>query len=599
MSQLTYLKAALLALPVLVCQGFSGNLEAPARRQVLQPVHEYFNLNEVIAAKRRGELILNGFLNYTHLGSDFGFLGPGDAPCTKCPAVCVCVKTPDRWGGVWHSLNRLARENVPLDLRAVYPPQITAAFQPKIVGVQVVASGTGAMKLEFKTDISGSDVNPNAATWSRSFQLKGNQQPETLSADVSADEIRTAQYLNWVAEPGSAIKVDSLSLRVELPEVDFPTYVFLSSYAKFARCHSEQTGMVRDRAHTPAKTFANVPATGMFALATVAAKQLGIVTEDTARDILTRSSKAIFELPKMRGLLPHFVEQVDGRWAPIQASEYSTIDTALCLMSLRLAANALQDQATANQALALMKGIDMSRLRDADGYVLHGLANDGRPLPSIWRDWGGETALVLMMQRIAAGTSMDPKMDASGRSYRGVGFITELPALFFPQFNTNARAHAGAVDWLAYRQKRLAEQKAYFPKNAPGSVAAEMGLYGLSAGEGTNGIGYLASGVEDPDQRTIYPHYILMSSLVSANPSEVYGLLGKMEARGWLTPWGLVENIGADGKAYLPMIGSLNASFEALSAYHLLMQHRGQDNPLYQVASADPVFQDAIKAVFQ
>jgi hypothetical protein len=126
-----------------------------------------------------------------------------------------------------------------------------------------------------------------------------------------------------------------------------------------------------------------------------------------------------------------------------------------------------------------------------------------------------------------------------------------------------------------------------------------MGLYGLSAGEGANGVGYLASGVDDPDQRTIYPHYILMSALVEVSTSAVYDLLGKMETRGWLTPWGLVENIGADGKAYLPMIGSLNASFEALSSYHLLMQHRKQDNALYQVASADPIFQDAIKAVFQ
>src|SRR5688572_16876440 len=285
MQHTSSLKAALTFFLLLASLGHAVETQKPARRVVLQPVHEYFNINEVIAAKRRGELILNGFLNYTHLGSDFGFLGPGDAPCDKCPAVCVCVKTPGTWGGVWHSLNRLAREHVPLDLRAVYPVQIVPAFQPRIVGVQIVASGTGALKLEFKTDVAGSGVNPDAATWSRAFQLKGDRQAETFSADFSPDEIRTAQYLNWVAEPGAAIKVDSLSLRVELPELDFPTYVFLSSYAKFARCYSEQTGLVRDRAHTPARTFANVPATGMFALATVAAQNLGIVSDDTARTI--------------------------------------------------------------------------------------------------------------------------------------------------------------------------------------------------------------------------------------------------------------------------------------------------------------------------
>ena len=267
-------------------------------------------------------------------------------------------------------------------------------------------------------------------------------------------------------------------------------------------------------------------------------------------------------------------------------------------MSLRIAANALKDEAIADQALALLREVKMENLRDADGYVIHGLRNDGSPLASIWRDWGGETALVLMMQRIAAGPSVTPKMDDSGRSHRGIGFITELPALFFPQFNTNSRAQAGAVEWRAYRERRLAEQKSYFPTHAPGSLAAELGLYGLSAGEGPHGVGYHASGVEDPDQRLIFPHYILMSGMVESSTGAVYDLLEKLESRGWFTPWGLVENISADGKSYLPMIGSLNASFEALSAYHLLMHHRSQDNELYQVAAADPVFQDAIKAVF-
>jgi hypothetical protein len=66
-----------------------------------------------------------------------------------------------------------------------------------------------------------------------------------------------------------------------------------------------------------------------------------------------------------------------------------------------------------------------------------------------------------------------------------------------------------------------------------------------------------------------------------------------------MTPWGLVENIEAEGKNYLPMLGSLNGSFEAIAAYHLLMKHRRQDDALYQAAEADPILQDAIKAVFE
>jgi hypothetical protein len=119
-----------------------------------------------------------------------------------------------------------------------------------------------------------------------------------------------------------------------------------------------------------------------------------------------------------------------------------------------------------------------------------------------------------MMQRIAAGPTVTPRMNENGRSFRGIGFIAELPALFMPQFNTNARANAGRVDWRAYRLQRLAEQKSYFPTHAPGSMVAKLGLFGLSAGEGMNGIGYHVGGVEDAGQHLIFPHYILMSSLL-------------------------------------------------------------------------------------
>jgi hypothetical protein len=204
-----------------------------------------------------------------------------------------------------------------------------------------------------------------------------------------------------------------------------------------------------------------------------------------------------------------------------------------------------------------------------------------------------------MMQRIAAGTTATPRMSENGRSFRGIGFIAELPALFMSQFNTNARASAGLVDWRAYRTTRLAEQKAYFPTRAPESIAAKLGLFGLSAGEGLNGIGYHVGGVENDGERLIFPHYILMSSLMEPDINTTYDLLKKLEAHGWLTPWGLVENIEANGDNYLPMIGSLNASFEAIAAYHLLMKYRSQDDVLYQAADADPVLQDAIKAVFQ
>jgi hypothetical protein len=54
--------------------------------------------------------------------------------------------------------------------------------------------------------------------------------------------------------------------------------------------------------------------------------------------------------------------------------EYSTIDTALCLTALRLAADVLHDDETATKALEMLREVNVSALRDADGYVIHGLA---------------------------------------------------------------------------------------------------------------------------------------------------------------------------------------------------------------------------------
>lgn len=573
---------------------------APGGRQVLQTVHEYFNLNEMFVSATQGTPVVNGFLNYTHIGTDFGLLGPGElGVCPEAGAICADFTTSlESWAGVWHSLNGLARENVPMDLHAPYSALVRREFQPRVTGVRAMVSGTGSFKLELKTPATPDDSG-RAVDWTHTFELPGHETPQPVSASIGNEAIRHAQTLNWVAERGAKISVDSISLEIELPDVDFPTYVFLASYAKLARCYSEHTGMVRDRAHIGPESLNNVPATGMFVLATAAAQHLGVVEEAVARDTLRRTMRVIESLPRKRGLLPHFVARTDGEWVPVLGAEYSTVDTALCLISLRIAANLLGDGEIAARALDLLRAVDIPALRNAEGYVIHGLHADGEPIPHFWRDWGGETALVLMMQRIAGGEELPPRMEPSGRTHRGIGFIAELPALFFPQFNTNARARAGSVEWGGYRKKRLAEQKSYFATHAPQSLAAQLGLYGLSAGEGELGIGYHTAGVEDIGQRLVFPHYILMSSLMQTRPATTYELLQMLEARGWLTPWGLVENIAIDGESYVPMISSLNACFESLAAYHLLLAHRGKANLLYQAAADDEVFTDAIQAVLE
>jgi hypothetical protein len=71
-----------------------------------------------------------------------------------------------------------------------------------------------------------------------------------------------------------------------------------------------------------------------------------------------------------------------------------------------------------------------------------------------------------------------------------------------------------------------------------------------------------------------------------------------MEEKGLMPPWGLVENVDADLKEYLPMGGSLNASFECLSAYHLWAKANGKPDAIYRAAESCEPLRRAMKTFY-
>jgi hypothetical protein len=203
------------------------------------------------------------------------------------------------------------------------------------------------------------------------------------------------------------------------------------------------------------------------------------------------------------------------------------------------------------------------------------------PLPGVWRDWGGETALVLAM---AAMTEQPPRlrMEPGGRIPDGTGFVAEIQSLFYPDFDNSKPDAVTGEDWPKIRKALLQKQKDYFPTFWPGGEAAAMGLYGLSAGEARHGTGYSVGGANLPNQTLIHPHYVLMSGALVPNPNDVHDLLRRMEEHHLFPPWGLVENVTKDVKLYLSMQGALNAGFECIGAYHLLARHRGIKDEIFE-----------------
>ena len=85
--------------------------------------------------------------------------------------------------------------------------------------------------------------------------------------------------------------------------------------------------------------------------------------------------------------------------------------------------------------------------------------------------------------------------------------------------------------------------------------------------------------------------------LESAQRRQAY-VLERMEKASYFPPWGMVENLDVDGRSYLPMEGSLNAGFEALSAYHLFAKNRKIPDAIYAASLKSPQIRRAMQLFY-
>jgi hypothetical protein len=579
----------------------SAPSEAAPPARVVQPVQEYFT---PFAAGPGGGHDFNS--SYTHIGTDFGRMGPGEDRLTWEPGAASVNLEGAGWTGVWHSLAGLAREkSEALDFLRCYPPWIRDAYQPRCVGVTLRAGGEGRLRLEIKTA-------DERVRWEQTVTLHGGP-PRDFVLPCNPADLRRAKLLNWVAEPGARITVDQVGLVVEYPAMPYAERVFLNSYAKLARCYVPANGVVKDHQHREAGAFDGLPATGMFALATAAAWRMGIVDRPFAEETLRAIHRATLDVRRAEGLLPHFVEKPKhgstraGPYRIHPGTEYSTVDTSLYFHGMLLASQMLNDAETQAGLLNEVRAIRFDHLRDPEGWISHGLREDGRtPLGWSWTDWGGEAALVLLLERLAEQPERPgypspgrppPRVNTSGKVPGGIGFIAEVQSLFYPQFNCSEPDALTRVSWRQARLDLLKEQTEYFPKHKPGSDAAKLGLYGLSAGEGFRSRAYVVNGTQYPGADLIHPHYILMSGQLRP-PDDTYKLLQAMESRGLMPPWGLVENVKADLSEYSPLLGSLNASFECLGAYHLSAKALGRPDYIYEASRGSAPLSKAVAAFY-
>jgi hypothetical protein len=89
-----------------------------------------------------------------------------------------------------------------------------------------------------------------------------------------------------------------------------------------------------------------------------------------------------------------------------------------------------------------------------------------------------------------------------------------------------------------------------------------------------------------------------MAAALEDEPEQVRTTLQAMEKLRIFTPWGMVENVSVKDGETLPMLGSLNACFEALGAYHYLKKASSSSNEIYQASRSVPEIRRAMKVFY-
>ncbi len=531
--------------------------------------------------------MINPFENFTHMASDFGWMGPGGGRIDSKGGI-INVKPTGEWTGAWHSLAGLATQNN----RVFDPTDLTGlgGTPEKKCGIRelaVNASGKGVLRLEL------ADVN-RKVVWTTTVNLDSDN-ATTLTFPLNAETLGKIKVMNWIAEPGCNLRLSSIGFIAERPEMSLEEWAFRISLGKLRRCHDFESGMTRDRGHIPAGKFDSVASTGMHALASALAFCEGMIDKERATLEVAHTLAALQSLPTAAGFLPHFAHRgSDDRITIVPGTEFSTVDTSIALHSLLLATQILELPEMNQKIVAMIARLNFDAVTDAEGWISHGFLDDGKTLlTSNWRDWGGETALVLALEGMIPDRNPRGKMTPSGEPYRGVGFIAEIQSLFYQDFDRKEPDLISSISWPDIRKKLLTGQIAYPKTHWPESGAAQSGIFGLSGGEsGMPGAGYTANGTEVMGVRWLHPHYMLMG-LALSGPDLYQKGLSDLDAKQFLSPIGLPENIEADLRLHNPMQGSLNAAFETFAAYHGWKKRSSDENRIDRASEQLPLIRKA------
>jgi hypothetical protein len=510
---------------------------------------------------------------YNRLGGDRGVLNNSLVEWGR-GQVTTTIAASNTWGGLWTSLNHPITEALPINFSAILPPQILPAYQSQITGVtaRIIRGKLGkTLRLELK-DRNGT------LQWNKQTTLSGGEQ--IVSAYLPP--LGGIKEFLWVlddAVAGDFVVVDSVSFTA--------------------------TGLVRDKAKDLSGQFDAIQATGSLAAATAVAAQLGIIEQDSARQIVDKVSQTLLtDMPRFQGLWPHFVNV--SQTVPISiapGTEWSSVDTVIGAMGLLGAQSGLGlDTSGTEEMLRSVAWVKMDSTRG----ISHGYHYNRQPIPFAWDVFGGETWLVELAYASAV-TEVTSLTFPSPPTANGSGFIDELAWLFvLPPTDLDYWGN----DWETYRKAAADVQIQYYSTNFPGSCFDQLGLFGLSAAEvptpWTVGSIYQALGVggrfAPPNDGSwllgapvVTPHYAAM--IASLRPQEAIAMWTWLINETSFSPLNNVESLlfpdgspcTAEGIEWNHLKGSWNLALQTLGWGNYLLQ-RDRQIPVTQQATVHNTF---------
>lgn len=497
---------------------------------------------------------------YSRIGTDRGVMGDGKYEI-RLGGGTAYVKVRNGWAGVWTSLMHNERDADTLSPAKLLGPYVKKKFQPYITGLQIeLVDGYGSLKVELK-NAKGQIVH----------QEKRNLSGASRVLNFSISPHAEIKLLNWLVDGSGFAKVKNARLKIKSPKYLMPEAVFLFSYGHLSQCYDPDMGLVRDRARWPSKDYAALPSTGMFALATAIAHDLGYVGKTNAKKIVKKIRNVLQKLPRYHGLLPHFV--TNKKITP--ETEWSSVDTVITLTSVILACQSLRLNSSPLEEMIL--NIDWFDLTDGGAHsISQGYDYESNKIKYSWDTFGSEAFIIAVAFAAATGGQI-ARLDLHSEppTWDGSGFNDELAALFFPMNGIDAWGN----DWSIYRKQAYRKQKDYFldhyyhPKSLFGLSACEVpepwrvleeqvysawgvGGHNGEANDGSSLVGY-------PIIAPHYPAMLAAEQPVSFERLFKYLILKKKI----LTPLNNVESFGIDAKNQLrwnSLKGSWNLSLQSL-----------------------------------